>query len=142
MRRWRAVLQSKHLIVQELLEKLMASKSASRRPRTATRAELAAAVYSRVNVSRAEAYELVNKMLEELASALSRGEDVKLSSFGAFVVRSKNERVGRNPKTGVEVKIAARKVVAFRASRILRDRLGAIEQNEMHAVADDISQAP
>lgn len=119
----------------------MTPKSESRRPRTATRAELAAAVYSRVNVSRGEAYELVDMMLEEMASALSRGEDVKLSSFGAFVVRSKNERPGRNPKTGVGVTIAARRVLTFRASRTLRDRLTANGASEPPLAADKTSEA-
>jgi integration host factor subunit alpha len=62
-------------------------------------------------------------MLAEIADALSRGENIKLSSFGTFLVRSKGERVGRNPKTGVEAPIAARRVVVFKASKILGSRL-------------------
>jgi integration host factor subunit alpha len=88
-----------------------------------TRAELAAAVYERVGVSREEAHQLVAMTLAEIIEALGRSENVKLSNFGAFVVRSKRERVGRNPKTGIEAPISARRVVVFKASRRLCGRV-------------------
>ena len=106
-----------------------------------TKAELAAAVYSRANVSRAEAFGLVDMMLDELSAALSRSENVKLSSFGAFSVRSKKERIGRNPKTGAEAVIAARRVVTFKASRTLRDRLATNGTAETALTAETVSEA-
>ncbi len=80
-----------------------ASKSAGA-ARTLTRADLTDAVYRRVGLSRSESAALVESVLDEICDALVRGETVKLSSFGSFVVRSKGERIGRNPKTGVEVR--------------------------------------
>jgi integration host factor subunit alpha len=91
--------------------------------RTVTRADLAEAVYQRVGLSRTESAELVEMVLSEMADALSRGEVVKLSSFGSFVVRSKGERIGRNPKTGVEVPITPRRVMVFKPSNILKGRV-------------------
>lgn len=93
------------------------------RMRSVTRANLAGTVYGRTSVSREEVHRLVTMMLNEITDALSRSENVKLSSFGTFAVRSKRERVGRNPKTGIEAPIAARRVVVFKASRILGRRL-------------------
>ena len=101
----------------------MESRLVSPCARAVTRDDLASAVYRRVGASRAEAHALVDMMLAEIADALRRGENVKLSSFGTFLVRSKGERVGRNPKTGVEAPIAARRVVVFKASKILGSRL-------------------
>ena len=92
-------------------------------PRTVTRADLAEAVYRRVGLSRSESAELVQAFLDEIADAATRGETVKLSSFGSFVVRSKNERVGRNPKTGVEVPILPRRVMVFKPSNVLKARI-------------------
>ena len=100
----------------------MESRLVSPCARAVTRDDLASAVYRRVGASRAEAHALVDMMLAEIADALRRGENVKLSSFGTFLVRSKGERVGRNPKTGVEAPIAARRVVVFKASKILGSR--------------------
>jgi len=82
-----------------------------------TRADLAAAVYDRTIVSHKEALELVEMTIGEIADMLGRGEDVKLVSFGAFLACSKRERIGRNPKTGVEATIAARRVVMFKPSQ-------------------------
>ena len=73
--------------------------------RTVTRAELSEAVYQRVGLSRSESSALVELVLEEISASLARGDSVKLSSFGSFLVRDKGRRVGRNPKTGVEVPI-------------------------------------
>ena len=91
--------------------------------RTVTRADLAEAVYRRVGLSRAESADLVQVFLEEIATAAERGETVKLSSFGSFVVRSKNQRIGRNPKTGVEVPILPRRVMVFKPSNVLKSRI-------------------
>ena len=91
--------------------------------KTITRADLSEAVYQKVGLSRTESAELVERVLAEICDSLAAGETVKLSSFGSFIVRSKGERVGRNPKTGVEVPIAPRRVLTFRASQIMRERI-------------------
>ena len=91
--------------------------------KTITRADLCEAVYQKVGLSRTESATLVEAVLTEITDSLERGETVKLSSFGSFVVRSKGQRIGRNPKTGIEVPIAPRRVMTFRASQIMRDRI-------------------
>lgn len=91
--------------------------------RTVTRADLTDAVYRRVGLSRAESAELVEVVLQEMCDTLAQGETVKLSSFGSFVVRDKGERIGRNPKTGVEVPISPRRVMVFKPSNILKARI-------------------
>ncbi len=91
--------------------------------RTITRADLAEAVYEEVGLSRNESSDLVESVLDEVSNALISGENVKISSFGSFSIREKGERIGRNPKTGVEVPISPRKVVVFRASHVLKDRV-------------------
>ena len=88
-----------------------------------TRADLADAVHRRVGLSRTESADMVEMVLGEIGDALVRGETVKLSSFATFQVRQKNERVGRNPKTGEEVPILPRRVMSFRASNVLKDRI-------------------
>ena len=88
-----------------------------------TRADLADAVHRRVGLSRTESADLVEMVLGEIGDALVRGEQVKLSSFATFQVRQKNERIGRNPKTGEEVPILPRRVMSFRASNVLKDRI-------------------
>ncbi len=88
-----------------------------------TRAALTEAVYQEVGLSRNESAQLVESVLEEISGALSRGEPVKLSSFGTFSVREKAQRIGRNPKTGEEVPILPRSVLVFRASHVLKDRI-------------------
>ncbi len=95
---------------------------------TLTRADLAEAVYQQVGLSRSESSNLVETVLEEICQAAIRGETIKLSSFGTFSVRSKNERVGRNPKTGEEVPITPRRVMVFRPSNILKERV--LESNK------------
>lgn len=90
---------------------------------TITRADLSQAVYEQVGLSRNESADLVETVLDELCKALERGEMVKISSFGTFQVRGKNKRVGRNPKTGEEVAILPRRVLTFRASNVLKDRI-------------------
>ena len=89
--------------------------------KTLTRADLAEAVYRKVGLSRTESAELVETVLDEICEAIVRGETVKLSSFATFHVRGKNERVGRNPKTGVEVSIPPGNTIRFKPGKDLRD---------------------
>jgi integration host factor subunit alpha len=91
--------------------------------RTVTRAELSEAVYRRVGLSRTESAALVEMVLSTISGTIENGETVKLSSFGSFVVRSKGKRVGRNPKSGVEVPIPPRRVLVFKPSTILKGRI-------------------
>lgn len=91
--------------------------------KTITRADLSEAVYQKVGLSRTESADLVERVLREITECLERGETVKLSSFGSFSVRQKNERVGRNPKTGQEVPIAPRRVLVFKPSNVLKERI-------------------
>ena len=97
--------------------------SSEQQNRTITRADLTDAVYRRVGLSRAESAELVEVVLQEMSDTLAAGETVKLSSFGSFVVRDKGQRIGRNPKTGVEVPISPRRVMVFKPSNILKARI-------------------
>lgn len=90
---------------------------------TVTRAQLSEAVYQEVGLSRNESAELVENVLDEISDTLVRGEAVKISSFGSFSVRQKGERKGRNPKTGEEVPIKPRRVLVFRASNVLKQRI-------------------
>lgn len=91
--------------------------------KTLTRADLAEAVVRKVGLPRNESQDLVELVLNEISGSLSRGESVKLSSFGSFGIRQKGERVGRNPKTGEEVPITPRRVLVFRPSNIMKDRI-------------------
>ena len=91
--------------------------------RTVTRADLTDAVYQEVGLSRNESADLVDSVLGEIASALVRGDVVKISSFGSFSVRQKGQRIGRNPKTGEEVPILPRRVLVFRASNVLKSHI-------------------
>lgn len=90
---------------------------------TLTRADLADALHREVGLSRMESASLVEQILGHMCEALAQGENVKISGFGTFVLRNKGERVGRNPKTGVEVPIAPRRVLTFRASQMMRTRI-------------------
>lgn len=91
--------------------------------RTITRADLSEAVYQKVGLSRTESADLVEMFLQEVITRLESGETVKLSSFGSFSVRQKNQRIGRNPKTGEEVPIAPRRVLVFKPSNVLKDKI-------------------
>ncbi|MGI9403611.1 MAG: integration host factor subunit alpha [Hyphomicrobium sp.] len=91
--------------------------------KTLTRADLAEAVVRKVGLPRNESQELVELVLSEISSSLARGDQVKLSSFGSFGIRQKGERMGRNPKTGEEVPITPRRVLVFRPSNIMKDRI-------------------
>jgi integration host factor subunit alpha len=88
-----------------------------------TRADLANAMQTQIGLSRTESAQLVEAVLDEISDALIAGNNVKISSFGSFVLRSKGLRVGRNPKTGVEVPIEPRTVLTFRPSQLLRDAI-------------------
>ena len=90
---------------------------------TLTRADLADALHREVGLSRMESASLVEQILTHMCEAQAQGENVKISGFGTFVLRNKGERVGRNPKTGVEVPIAPRRVLTFRASQMMRTRI-------------------
>ena len=91
--------------------------------KTITRADLSDAVYQKVGLSRIESARLVELVLKEITDCLERGETVKLSSFGSFVVRKKGQRIGRNPKTGKEVPIPPRRVMVFKPSATLKLRI-------------------
>ena len=88
-----------------------------------TKAALSEAVFREVGLSRDESGKLVASVLDQISGSLSRGSNVKISSFGSFSVREKSLRMGRNPKTGDEVPILPRRVVVFRASHVLKDRI-------------------
>ena len=90
---------------------------------TVTRADLTDAIYRSLGISRNESTMFVERILEEVAASLERGETVKISSFGTFTVRDKKMRMGRNPKTGEEVPITPRRVISFRASNVLKDQI-------------------
>ena len=91
--------------------------------KTVTRADLCEAVYQKVGLSRTESATLVELVLKEITDTLMKGEAVKLSSFGNFVVRKKNKRLGRNPKTGKEAPISPRRVLVFKPSRVMKQQV-------------------
>ncbi|MDE0878079.1 MAG: integration host factor subunit alpha [Sphingomonas bacterium] len=90
---------------------------------TLTRADLAETLHHQIGLSRADSASIVEQILRHMCESLSQGDNVKISGFGTFVLRDKGERVGRNPKTGVEVPIAPRRVLTFRASQMMRERI-------------------
>ncbi len=94
--------------------------------RTITRADLADSLYQELGLSRNESADLVDSVFEEMSDALVAGENVKISSFGSFILREKKERIGRNPKTGIEVPITPRTVLVFKASHILKNLMNKI----------------
>lgn len=91
---------------------------------TLTRADLAETINRKMGFSRSESLDMVEAILTRMGDAMAAGENVKISGFGSFVLRDKRERLGRNPKTGVEVPITPRRVLTFRASQKLKDRIG------------------
>lgn len=93
--------------------------------RTLTRADLSDAVHNEIGLSRADSAQLVEQVLDEICGALVKGRNVKISSFGTFMLRDKGRRIGRNPKTGKEVPIEPRRVLTFRPSQLMRDRINA-----------------
>jgi integration host factor subunit alpha len=108
---------------------------------TVTRADLAEAVYQEVGLSRNDSATLVETVLGEIVDALTQGQTVKISSFGSFSVRQKGQRVGRNPKTGEEVPILPRRVLVFRASHVLKNRINR-SMTKAQAAAAAPSAAP
>ncbi|MFD2236025.1 integration host factor subunit alpha [Aureimonas populi] len=105
--------------------------------RTITRADLAEAVFRKIGLSRTESAYLVETVLEEVCGTIARGESVKISSFGSFLVREKNERIGRNPKTGEEVPISPRRVAVFKPSNVMKARI-----LQAHAKRGERGEAP
>lgn len=90
---------------------------------TLTRADLAEAINRKLGLSRSESLAMVEAIIDHMSSALESGENVKISGFGTFLLRDKGQRIGRNPKTGVEVPITPRRVLTFRASQMLKERI-------------------
>ena len=90
---------------------------------TLTRADLAESLNSRVGLSRAESARIIETIISLMCDALANGQNVKISGFGTFVLRDKTARIGRNPKTGIEVPIHPRRVLTFRPSQIIRDQV-------------------
>lgn len=88
-----------------------------------TKAEIAQIIHERVGLSKKESAQIVEVVLDEIKNTLEQGEDVKLSGFGHFIVRDKHARRGRNPKTGEDITISSRKVVTFRASQLMKQKL-------------------
>ena len=109
--------------------------------KTVTRVDLYAAVYEKVGVSRSESLALVELVLKEITDTLEKGETVKLASFGSFVVRKKNQRIGRNPKTGTEVPILPRRVIVFKPSPILKEQANGKRSGTKTPVAELDSSA-
>ena len=106
------------------------------RGKAVTRSQLSEEVYKEVGLLRRESTELVESVLDEISNALIRSEAVKISSFGSFSVRQKDQRIGRNPKTGEEVAILPRKVLVFRASHVLKGRVN--ESLSVHGAGTQI----
>ncbi|MBI2374239.1 MAG: integration host factor subunit alpha [Deltaproteobacteria bacterium] len=91
--------------------------------RTLTKAEFVETIYSKVGLSRRDSAEVIELLFESIKETLARGEAVKISGFGNFIVREKRARVGRNPQTGKDIEISARRVLQFKASQVLKDVL-------------------
>ncbi len=96
--------------------------------KTLTRADLSEAVHRQIGLSRSESADLVKSVLDLVSDTLVEGKTVKLSSFGTFMVRHKNGRVGRNPKTGEEVPITPRRVLVFRPSQVMKNVINGLER--------------
>jgi integration host factor subunit alpha len=109
---------------------------------TVTRVDLYAAVYEKGGLSRSESLVLVELVLKEITAALEKGETVKLASFGSFIVRKKNKRIGRNPKTGIEVPISPRRVIVFKPSPIFKQQTNGKRSDTETSVAELSSSAP
>ncbi len=97
---------------------------------TVTRADLTEAIYREIGLSRSESAELVESVINHIIDALLRGESVKLAGFGTFSLRDKAERMGRNPKTGKAVPITSRRVLAFKPSQVVRERVDSALSNK------------
>jgi integration host factor subunit alpha len=101
---------------------------------TLTRAGLAEAIYAEVGLSRHESADLLEVVLEKISSVLEAGETVKISGFGTFLLREKGQRIGRNPKTGIEVPILPRRVLTFRPSQVLKARINGMPHAKETAI--------
>ena len=110
--------------------------------KTVTRVDLYAAVYKNVGLSRPESLAMVESVLKEITDTLENGEPVKLISFGSFIVRKKNQRIGRNPKTGTEVPISPRRVIVFKPSPILKQQVNGGRSETKTPVAELTASAP
>tara|TARA_Y100000591_G_C21175559_1_gene379473 strand:+ start:148 stop:483 length:336 start_codon:yes stop_codon:yes gene_type:complete len=108
--------------------------------KTTTRSTLSEAVFKNVGLSRNESSALVDSVFNEILKSLIEGDDVKISSFGTFIVRNKKERIGRNPKTGEEVPITARSVVTFRASNVLKSKVNSKNKIQNMSVTSDSNE--
>ncbi|QAU42841.1 integration host factor subunit alpha [Bradyrhizobium guangdongense] len=116
---------------------MMWGRAMTETSKTVTRVDLCEAVYQKVGLSRTESSAFVELVLKEITDCLEKGETVKLSSFGSFMVRKKGQRIGRNPKTGTEVPISPRRVMVFKPSAILKQRI-----NAQHRTNGDATKAP
>ena len=105
-------------------------------PKTITRADLSKVMSKKVGLSRADAREMVERVLEEIGACLARGETVKLSSFGSFTVRQKGQRIGRNPKTREEVPIAPRRAMVFKPSGVMKLKINSAQATTTAASAE------
>jgi integration host factor subunit alpha len=101
----------------------MSNDTTDHKPQTVTKADIVESVYRKVGFSKKESLEIVERVFETIKSTLERGEKVKISGFGKFEVRNKRARRGRNPQTGEEIEITARRVLSFRPSQVLRNAL-------------------
>lgn len=110
--------------------------------RTITRVDLYAAVYKQGCLSRAESLALVELVFKEIADTLAKGEAVKLASFGSFIVRKKNQRIGRNPKTGAKVPISSRRAIVFKSSPILKQQVNGGRSRTKMPTTEVSSAAP
>ena len=108
--------------------------------KTTTRSTLSEAVFKNVGLSRNESSALVDSVFNEILKSLIDGNDVKISSFGTFIVRNKKERIGRNPKTGEEVPITARSVVTFRASNVLKSRVNSKNKVQKTEISESTNE--
>ncbi|MFZ3231085.1 MAG: integration host factor subunit alpha [Pseudobdellovibrio sp.] len=104
---------------------------------TVTKADIVEKVYEKIGFSKKEASELVEMVFNSLKSTLQNGDKVKISGFGNFMVRGKNERIGRNPQTGEQIKISARRVLTFRPSQVLKAMLNGEEYAHLKDEDDD-----
>jgi integration host factor subunit alpha len=104
--------------------------------KTVTRVDLYAAAYEKMSLSRSETSAIVESVLKEITDTLAKGETVKLSSFGSFIVRKKGQRIGRNPRTGTEAPISSRRVVVFKPSAVLKQQINGKRTGTKKPVAE------
>lgn len=102
-----------------------------------TKADIIESVYEKVGFSKKESAEIVEMVFDTIKETLERGEKIKISGFGNFIVRDKKSRVGRNPQTGREIEISARRVLTFRPSQVLKNALNGIANTEADLAADE-----